>query len=438
MNVTQVRRLLFFSAVTLALLSIIAAFNLWRFSAQSWVQQALPEELTTTLEGHWTVRKLGTELSIENPQFSVGGAAVSADFIGLRFNFLSIIIGMPNLSWLGLEAPVIEWSADALSLQQLHWPIRLGFRELSLTDGLILLDDLEITNLELSMLKNGMFGEYAVQSSAELADKDWNMTLGLSTLLGADGDNTLILGKTQLDANVVMLNWTGRIAGKIRSIRLSPDNETQLSYLSWSSSWKTSKAVLPYVLDWAGGLTDGHYQQGTWQLGTLDTAIAYLDSDDTAHTLAIQSNDSRWTKGDLQGQLGLSLLAEYPLDSPWQSYNLVMSGQMHKDQGLNRWHKSHIRLAVIDQDGGRQMHMISAAESRLDLPAGNWQLYDGQWNLEQNDQPVRDIGFGQISGQWPQMRIDQNNAMSDALQPALNLISTDVEKLDALFSHLAP
>lgn len=438
MNVTFVRKLLLIPTIVLIALALLATINLWRFSSGDWLQQALPEPIAEQLSGKWNMRSLGTELSIEDAQFEYDQLSFTADFISLRFSFLSVLLGKPNLQWVGLDAPILEWDRASISPQQLRGLISLGFRELTLTDGLALIDDTEIHDIQLSMLKNGMLGEYAVQGSAEVFAGDLTSQLNVSTLLGIDGDDRIVVGKTQFDASLVMLNWTGRIAGKVRSLHLAPDNSAKLAYLSWSSNWKTSKEFMPYILDWAGGLTEGQFKDGRWQLETLDSAIAYRDSNDTAHTLAIQSNESQWFNGQIQGQMGLSLLAEYPLESPYQSYNLVMSGQLREPDGFGRWHQNSLRLVTIERDGTQLAHQISASDTQIQPSSGQWLLNDGQWVLQENGQQLTDYGFAQISGDWPELNIEQNNTMSDRLQPALKLIAPDVERLDALFSLLVP
>ncbi|EAR10762.1 hypothetical protein [Reinekea blandensis] len=438
MNTPLIRRSLFIIISVLIVLALIAAVNLWRFDASEWLSKTLPVGAPALQQSDVEVQALGTELTFVEPDIQWSEARFSADLLSLRFNLLSVLLGQPRLQWIGLDAPVLEMATNQIDVQQLHWPIDVGFQELTLTNGLLLLSDSEVTDLELSLLKNGVFGEYAVQASAALYTPDWQATLGLSTLLGRDGDENLVLGKTQLDTNLVMLNWTGRLAGKLKSVRITPDNDLQLSYLSWSSNWRTSKELMPYILDWAGGLTEGTLSDGRWTLDTLDSALAYRDSNDTAHTLAIQSNASTWQQGDLVGQLGLSLLAEYPLDSPYQSYQLVMSGQLNENEPLSLWHNPVIRLSTVRDDGLQQTHQVQAARLKLDTQVMSWQLHDGDWTLNEGESILDDFGFGQVSGQWPALTPDQSHRMANALSPALTLISQDTEKLDALFSHLVP
>lgn len=438
MNAKLLRRSLLFVLLTLLVLTLVAGINLWRFNAGTWLSDTLPFSTSLLSEETVRVRALGTNLNFSEPDIQLNGSRFSAEMISLRFNTLSILLGQPRLQWIGLESPVLETSSESLSWQQLHWPIDVGFQELTLTNGLLLLDDTEVTDLELSLLKNGVFGEYAVQTSAAVYAADWQATVGLSTLLGRDADRQLFLGKIQFDTNLVRQNWNGRLAGKVKTLRISPENNARLSYLSWSSSWRTSKEIMPYVLDWAGGLTEGELTDGRWTLDTLDSALAYRDSDDTGHTLAIQSNASTWHQGDLIGQLGVSLLAEYPLDSPYQSYHVVMSGQLKKGESLGNWHNPILRLSTVRADGLQQTHQIQADELQLKPASRSWQFLDGDWSLNEGERTLDDFGFGQVSGQWPSLTPDQSQRMTEALQPALTLISPDTEKLDALFNHLVP
>ena len=219
---------------------------------------------------------------------------------------------------------------------------------------------------------------------------------------------------------------------------LTTENDAQFKFVNWSSSWKTNAEVFPYTLDWAGGLTTGKLDANTWTFSTLDSALAYIDKDDNRHTFAVQSNESQLIDDDLVGQLGLSMLTEFPLDSEWQSYNLVMSGTMVQNRSIFEWIDPDIRLSLIDYQSIQQTHYFKVKELLLDNVQNQWHLVDGEWNLVKADLPAGDFGFGKISGDWPSMSITTAPTVADQIQPPLHLIADQIETLDALFNHLVP
>ena len=337
-----------------------------------------------------------------------------------------------------MDAPFLQVPANELNIQQLRLPLKLDFQQLVLHEGYFVSGEQEVQNIELSMLKNGVFGEYAVQLSGELVGPQLSANLNYSTLIGIDGDNKLVMGKSQFNANARYQDWTGRLSGKAKSILLSPNNNADVKFLNWSSTWQSSAETVPYAIEWAGGLTNAQLNDGTWSLSTVDTAIAYSDDKNIAHTFAMQSNNTQVTNGDFDGQLGLSLLAEYPKESEWQSYNLVMSGTMLPGNSLFEWVDPDIRLSLYDSNSVLHTHFIKVRELALNLKTPMVSLNDGEWKFVRGAVPTGDFGFGQLTGEWPTLDFNNVPSVAEPMQSAFTVIAPDVEFLDALFNHLVP
>jgi hypothetical protein len=437
-NVSLIRRFLVFITLIILFFLSFLTINLIRFSPQDWFETHLEQSVLGDVQGEFSSNSLGTKLTWESLEMSYGDYVLFADNASVSFNLLSVAIGKPNIQQLTLDAPYLEIPEQDFSLQLLRTLISLGFQNLDLRNGALVSGQTEISDIELTLLKNGVFGEYAAQLSANVEKDDLNVLLNYSTLIGIDGEDKLVLGKNQFDANIVFLNWSGRIAGKIKSMFLTEENDAQFKFVNWSSSWKTNADVFPYTLDWAGGLTTGKLEADTWTFSTLDSALAYIDKKNNRHTFAIQSNETQLIGNDLVGQLGLSMLTEFPLNSEWQSYNLVMSGTMEQNRSILEWVDPDIRLSLIDDQNIQQTHFFKVKELLLDPSLSQWHLVDGEWNLVKDDLPAGDFGFGIISGDWPSMSITTAPSVADQIQPPLHLIATDIETLDALFNHLVP
>jgi hypothetical protein len=437
-NVTLIRRFSIFIALILFFFLAFLGVNLVRFSPQTWLEATFGQSIVESASGEFSSNALGTQLSWDSLELTHNGYTFFADQASISFNLLSVAIGKPNIQQVELESPYLEIPESELSVQQLRSLISIGFQNLNMTNGVLVSGDAEVSGIELTLLKNGVFGEYAAQLSADVERDDLSMLLNFSTLIGIDGEDKLVLGKNQFDANIVFVNWSGRITGKVKSMFLNEQNDAEVKFASWSSSWKTNSDVFPYALDWAGGLTTGSLKADTWTFSTIDSALAYIDKDDNRHTFAVQSNETKLIGNDLVGQLGLSLLTEFPLDSEWQSYNLVMSGTMEPNRSVLEWIDPDIRLSLIDADSVQQTHYFKVKELLLDQATNQWHLVDGEWNLIKNDLAAGDFGFGKISGNWPSMTITSAPKVADQLQPPLHIIAPDIETLDALFNHLVP
>ncbi len=438
MNVSLIRRFAIFFAIVAVILTTFASVNLIRFAPDKWLATKISPELTSQLSADISSGHLGTQLTWVKPELEWQGYIFSATEMTVEFNVMSVIIGKPSLKSMIVNEPFLQVPASELNIQQLRLLIGLAFQQLEVHNGYFLSGNNEVQNIELSMLKNGVFGEYAVQLSGELVGSDLSANLNYSTLVGIDGDNKLVMGKTQFDANVVFQNWAGRMSGKIKTLLLTETNNAEIKFLSWSSAWRTNAEFIPYTIDWAGGLTNAQYTDGTWTLSTVDTALAFVDNKDIAHTFALQSNNTQVTNGDLDGQLGLSLLTEFPAGSEWQSYNLVMSGSMLPGKSIFEWTDPDIRLSLYDNDTQLHNHNIKVRELTVDLANKEVNLNDGEWQMFRSDLPEGDFGFGQLSGNWPTLQFNNVPNVAAPLQSALSVIAPDVEYLDALFNYLVP
>ncbi|WP_196159950.1 hypothetical protein [Reinekea sp. G2M2-21] len=438
MNPSTLRRTGLIVAAILFIVGLFLTINLMRFSPEQWLRSEVGGSWLDQASGTIAAKSLGTALEWQEPSVEWQGYAFTAESVQVRFNWVSVLIGKPNLKDVRIASPYLQVPLKDFSVQQLRTLMQPAYQQMSITNGLLVAGDHEVHDITLSMTKNGVFGEYAVQLTGELTTDDLVVNLTYSTLLGIDGNNLLVMGKTQFDASVAFQNWMGRIAGKIKTLTLAEDYSTEVKFLNWSSGWRSNADFIPYTLDWAGGLTQANYAKGEWQFTSIDTAIAYEDDNKTAHTFALQSNQTSLRNGDLDGQLGLSLLTEFPLNSEWQSYNLVMSGTMLPGKSIFEWADPDIRLSMFDNDTQQHTHYIKVRELNLSTELDSWQLLDGDWRLVIADIPAGDFGFGAITGQWPSLQITDAPQVAEQLQPALNAIAPDVEYLNALFTYLVP
>lgn len=436
MQSTLLHRFIGFFGIILGLILIFFAVNIIRFSPSQWLAINLPDDIATQMEANVQSRAFGTKLTWEGLNVEWAANYFSADLLEVDFNLMSVAIGKPNLQQVTLESPYLEIDSTDLNLQNLRIPVQMGFQNLDLSNGLLVAGTTEIQDIELSMLKNGVFGEYAAQLSAALVTPELLARLGLSTLIGIDGENNLVLGKNQFDITTELQEWQGRVAGKVKSVYITPADDLTLKFVNWSSHWEHQSDNQLFPLDWAGGMTQGSLQQGEWTFSTIDTAIGYLDTQQNSHTFALQSNETRYRDGDLIGQLGLSLLTEFNDPAPWQSYNLVMSGIMEEGKSILEWTEPDIRLSMIDQQGIQQTHYLKTRQASLLNQENIWQLDDGEWRLVKENQQLGDFGFSVVEGQWPELTISNSAALSERLQPSLNLLANDVRYLDALFKQL--
>jgi len=437
-NPIIIRRFIYFAAFLLVIFTSFIGYNLVRFSPENWLQDKISKEIMAGFAGDVEVSKAGTHLVWTNIDITWQGYHFAANEMSLSFNPVSVMIGKPQAKAINLISPYLEIPAGSISVQQLRLPMGLDVQNLTLSGGLFVSGINEFQDIELSMSKNGVFGEYAVQFSGNLETDALSINLGYSALIGIDGQDNLVLGKSQIDSTLSLQNGSGRLDGKIKSLIIDPNNNAIVKFISWSSSWKTSADILPYTLDWAGGLSQGELKGDTFNMGTFDSAIAYIDEQQMRHTFAIQSNDAMIENKQLVGQLGLSLLTEYPIESPWQSYNLVMTGNINPGDSILQWNDADMQLAMIDNSSVKETHIIKARSASIDRTQSTWTFNDGDWFKTQDKIPAGDFGFGAITGHWPSLQITDAPTIANKLQIPFNLIATDVEYLDALFDHLVP
>ena len=433
------RRLALFAAVLFVLATGFIGFNWLRFSPQQWLSAQLPANTLVEIRGQAEVQRLGTQLNWQQLNIEWDNSVFSAEQVQLNFNLLSIFLGKPQAKSLSLSAPLLILPEQSLELALLRLPIALGVNTLTINDGYFASGAHEVQKLELSMIRNGAFGEYALQASGQIDSGSVSGRLNYSMLIGIDGQDRLVLGKNQFDGQLNIAAWRGRMAGKIKSLIIPVDGGSiDFSFVNWSSSWHNSADTVPVSLDWAGGLSAGTWVEGQLQVTKLDSAIAYIDAQKIGHTFALQSNNAHLTRAQVVGQVGLSLLAKFPAGSPWQSYNLVMTGALEEGAALLDWRDPEVLLSSIDADQHQTSHLLKMRRLTIDRSAGRWLFDDGDWTAQRDNRIIGDYGFGQIAGNWPSLEITEAPSIAAQLQPPLTLIASDVEYLNALFNRLVP
>lgn len=444
MQIISIRRV---ALIGLSLAVIVAAFisvNLMRFDSESWLQTKvassglnnvdLPAPTKTggfnkTLTWHKLSVNFGNEGYFETEQLSI------------QLNGLSILLGQPQIESVTLLAPYLETANEALTLQQLRIPVELGFKELTVVDGIVVLGQTELHDIQVGMIKNGTFGEYALQTSGFIRQGALDISVGYSSILSVDGDGNIQLSKNTLESQLVFQQGTGKLVGKVKELVIAPNNDVTVSFVSWSSQLQQQQFTdLPNELDFAGGLEAGSFSAEQWDLIMLDAALAYRDANQIGHTYSLQSTRANKSKNEVTGQLGLSILSEKPEPvtraDDWQSYNLVMSGAINNSQPLLSWSKPEFRLAFINGDKERISHNIALRTIDINPATQDWVMNDGDWNQFLGDTNTAGYGFGKISGDWPSMHINEGPVVAQKLQYSLNLLSSDLVTLNALFSHL--
>ena len=435
---TVLRRLALFAALLFVLVTGFIAVNWLRFSPQQWLSAQLPADTRIEVIGQAELQRLGTQLSWQQLDIEWDSSLFSAEQVELNFNLLSIFLGKPQAKSLNLSAPLLILPEQSLELALLRLPIALGVHTLTISDGYFASGEQEVQKLELSMIRNGAFGEYAVQASGQIDTGSVRARLNYSMLMGIDGQDRLVLGKNQFDGQFELGAWRGRLAGKIKSLIIAADGAGEFSFVNWSSAWQNSADAAPVALDWAGGLSAGTWVEGQLQVAKLDSAIAYVDAQEVGHTLAVQANDATFTRDQIVGQVGLSLLADFPAGSPWQSYNLVMTGALDEGAPLLDWRDPEVLLSSIDADQHQTSHLLKMRRLTIDRSAGRWLFDDGDWTAQRNERIIGDYGFGRVAGNWPSLEITEAPTIAAQLQPPLTLIASDVEYLNALFNRLVP
>jgi len=437
-NRNVARRLALFAASLLVLVSGFSGFNWLRFSPEQWLSAHLPPNTLVSIHAQADQQRMGTALSWQQLQVEWDDRFFTAERVELNFNLLSVLLGKPRAESLSFSSPLLSLPQQPVDTALLRLLIALGAHQLTITNGAIANGQHEVQHLELSMIRNGAFGEYAVQASGQIDSGPLSARLNYSLLMGLDGQDRLVLGKNQFDGQINIENWSARLAGKIKSLIIAADGDLEFSFINWSSAWQNTSVADPIKLDWAGGISAGTWAQEQLQVAKFDSAIAYVDDQDIGHTLAVQSNEARLKDGQVVGQVGLSLLANFPAGSPWQSYNLVMTGTVEEGAALLDWRDPQVLLATIAANQEQNSHLLTMRRLSIDRAAGRWLFDDGDWTAQRAERIIGDYGFGRLAGNWPSLEITEAPTIAAQLQPPLTLIASDVEYLNALFNRLVP
>jgi hypothetical protein len=445
-QILSLRRIAIFVVSLFILVALLFSVNLARFDSEAWFKEqadlaGLPKLSlpTPNKNGPFNGTMVWNDLSLEfgTEQY------LEITQLQVQMNRLSIILGQPQIESVTLTAPYLELSNHELTLQSLRIPVVFAFKSLTLTDGIFVNGDTEWHEMQVGMIKNGAFGEYAVQVSGHLRESKSDISFSYSTLLGIDGDDNIHLSKNAFESRFVLDQDLGHLIGKVKDISISPENYITTKFVSWSSEWEQTRfPELPAKLDFAGGLEFGQFKQEQWNLTMLDAAIAFRHTDNKGHTYSLQSTQVDVDGKNINGQLGLSILTEKAVNvtdmNDWQSFNLVMSGAVRDNQPLLLWSKPDIRLAFINGANERTSHNISLKEIDVNPSEQTWQMTDGDWNQLLGDVNTAGYGFGKLSGSWPDLQIIEGPTVTDKLQYPLDLLSEDMVILDALFRRLVP
>lgn len=413
----------------------VAVSNLMRFNADDWVFQNLPFSEPTDIRGDIQFSRLGREIHIQSPIISWADAHFQAESISARFNLLSILFGRPTLAELNLKQPTLEWSSNTASLLTLQNLLTIPVQAIRVDDGLVLVSDVEIANLELSLLRTSAFRDFAIQGSAYVSHPQAELRVNLASQARLNAEQ-LTFHEASFTTSIFHPLGQGDAVGEWDSLTFNEQRQTEIEFLNWSSSWTFNDENLPAKLDWAGGITKGERVLDVWQFDTLDSAIAYHPDENKALTLAAQSNNATLRQGKLNGQIGLSLLTEFDQPSPWQSYNLVISGLNKSLFTEFKLEQPDIRLSMINEDETKQTHYWNVEMLDFSVDNHQWLLHDGHWTLEKNNTQALDFGFGDIRGDWPTMEMETPPRMAQNWMEPFDLIAQDFIELNALFTRL--
>jgi hypothetical protein len=443
-QIISVRRVALIGLSIALLISAFFSFNILRFDSDNWLNTkaesvglanvGLP---MPTKKGVFNTTLVWNKLSVE-----IGDVGYfETEQLSVQLNGLSILLGQPQIESVTFTSPYLETSKSSVNVQQLRLPVELGIKELSIVDAIVVIGQTELHEVQVGMIKNGSFGEYSLQTSGYIRQDALDISFGYSSQLSIDGNKNIRLSKNTLESRLNLEQSTGRLVGKIKDISIDPNNEFSVSFVSWSSQWQQSLlADIPNKFDFAGGLEAGNFSPSQWRLTMLDSALAFRDTDNIGHTYTLQSTQANTLNESVTGQLSLSILTEKPepitSTDDWQSYNLVMTGAIHNSKPLLSWLAPEFRLAFINGDQERVSHNIALRTIDINPTAQRWVMDDGDWNQFLGDTATDGYGFGKISGAWPSMQILEGPAVAQKLQYSLNLLSSDLVTLNALFRHL--
>ncbi|MDN3650557.1 hypothetical protein QWZ13_16750 [Reinekea marina] len=440
MSVITSRRLLISLASAIALLGLMSVFNLWRFDHAQWLKQQLTfiDHEQTPLTSPSTTNRFGSKLTWQNLELTLSQSHYfEAEVITLELNLVSILLGRPTIESISLQTPYFETHPESINAAVLRALLDLNAKKISIANSTAVFDDTEVHGLNIEMVKNGSLGDYSMQTSGHIRNASLDVGFNYSAMLSLAKDDTVIFRKNNLTSQTFFQQGSVQWVGKVKQAKLSTDNSLTLEFASWSSQWNQNRFThLPELFDFSGGLEFGSWQNGEVNLRLLDAAVAFRDTQNIARTYALQSTEASASEQTITGQLSVSILAEQPqqvadpLD--WQSYNFVMTGQINDNKPLISWEKPEFRLATINGEGQRSSHNITLKELSLNAEGKLWQLKDGDWNEYLDEQNTAGYGFGRLTLQWPTLKVIEGPTVTNRLQKPLNLLSNDMETINAL------
>ncbi|MBU2863550.1 hypothetical protein KO489_06825 [Reinekea forsetii] len=440
MSVFTSRRLLFTLASAIALLGIMSAFNLRRFDHTQWLKQqiAFIDHEQTSLPSPGSIHRFGTRLAWQNLELALSQSHYfEAEEITLQLNLVSILLGRPTIDSISIQTPYFQTDSESINITDLRTLLNLNAKNISIANSTAVFDDTEVHGLNIEMVKNGSLGDYSMQTSGHIRNASLDVGFNYSAMLSLAKDDTLIFRKNNLTSQTFFQQGSVQWVGKVKQAKLSTDNSLTLEFASWSSQWNQNRFThLPTLFDFAGGLEFGSWQNGEVNLRLLDAAVAFRDTQNIARTYALQSTEASVSEQTITGQLSVSILAEQPsqvadpLD--WQSYNFVMSGQINNNKPLISWENPEFRLATINGKGQRSSHNITLKELSLNAEGNLWLLKDGDWNEYLDELNTAGYGFGRLTLQWPTLKVIEGPTVTNRLQMPLNLLSNDMETINAL------
>lgn len=428
------RRLKILSLVVLAGLLLLAAF-----ASLQWSRFDLNDAQTLKVysTNTWQPHRFKTQWSATQVSGTFHDATWQADAVHLHLNPAALALGQIVIDKLTITNPVIETSKfDTHSvIPPLHAFLSINAKEISIANGLIIVDAIEVHNLTASLVRASVLGEYATQLSADVFADDQSWAVSASSLVGAAREQSLSFDRSQWQLSFENPTWRSELAGKARRFWIQHNTEWELEYFSFSSAWQfTAESALPNF-DVAGGITKAIASEAGVQLDTLDAALAYRAESGTGVTLALQSNNGVWAQG-LTGQLGLSLLLSNPSDQQTTETQLALSGGVTADQGLTNWTTPQLVLNQTSNTGELRQHRFT--QTALEWQSPNLILRDGDWQYFVGNQPAGDYGFGELAIEWPSLLLSPNVPALAALQQPLTDVSNEVVELHALLNRLVP
>lgn len=435
------KRIALFAGLIVVVFSAIVLYFSATFSSQDFIKQRFSESGLSLLahqpfsQSGW----LNTELTWLNVQVDTEHLYFAAKEIRVQLNLLSIVLGQPQINQLVLTAPAIELKDWQPSIDYFYLPLDLAAQRVEVINGWIVQQDREIQDIELTMIRNGSFGEYGLQTKGHFIEEGTDISFNYSGLLGTDNDNTLYISRSELTAEALINEWQGSLRARLRNLMVDTQKNIDFEFASWSSNWTADKDYLVGPIDFAGGIDLGKGTLSALRFGSIEAAIAYRDENEWAHTVSSQLTNGTLENKQWSGQLGFTVLTDKQRDvasDDWQSFNFVVYGSIADQQPFLSWQQPEMRIAYINGAQQRISHNLDMRRLTIDPLASRWQMLDGVWVELLDDTVTGDFGYAELGGQWPGLTLDVGPSIAADFQPALNLILDDLEFLRALYADV--